>query len=150
LQALRTGSPVCVTVTLVDGLVLARSAFHHSVNCRSMVVFATAVEVTDLEEKRRALEAIVEHIVPGRGADARPPSDLELRVTRVVRVPIDEASAKVRTGGPRADPEDLELSVWAGEIPLLMCAGAPVGDAAVPPAAPVPGDATAYRRPARP
>lgn len=147
LQALRTGSAVCVTVTLVDGLVLARSAFHHSVNYRSVVVFATAVEVTDLEEKRRALEAIVEHIVPGRGAGTRAPTDLELRRTRVVRVPIDEASAKVRTGGPKDDPEDMELPVWAGEIPLRLCAGAPIADAAAPPVAPVPGHATAYRRP---
>ena len=150
LQALRTGSPVCVTVTLVDGLVLARSAFHHSVNYRSVVVFATAVEVTDLEERRRALEAIVEHIVPGRSAGTRPPSDLELRRTRVVWVPIDEASAKVRAGGPIDDHEDLELPVWAGEIPLRMCAGAPVADAITPPVAPAPGYATDYRRPTRP
>ncbi|HVS42966.1 MAG TPA: pyridoxamine 5'-phosphate oxidase family protein [Candidatus Dormibacteraeota bacterium] len=147
LAALRTGSPVCVTVTLVDGLVLARSAFHHSVNYRSVVVFATASEVTDPEEKRRALEAIVEHIVPGRGADARPVADLELRVTRVVRVPLDEASAKVRTGGPKDDPEDMELPVWAGEIPLRLAAGAPVADACAPARAPVPGYAAAYRRP---
>ena len=147
LAALRTGSPVCVTVTLVDGLVLARSAFHHSVNYRSVVVFATASEVTDPEEKRRALEAIVEHIVPGRGADARPVVDLELRVTRVVRVPLDEASAKVRTGGPKDDPEDMELPVWAGEIPLRLAAGAPVADAGAPARAPVPGYAAAYRRP---
>lgn len=147
LQALRTGAPVCVTVTLVDGLVLARSAFHHSVNYRSVVVFATAVEVTDPAEKRRALEAVVEHVVPGRGADARPVTDLELRVTRVVRVPLDEASAKVRTGGPKDDPEDLELAVWAGEIPLRLSAGAPVSDAADPARTPVPGYATAWRRP---
>jgi nitroimidazol reductase NimA-like FMN-containing flavoprotein (pyridoxamine 5'-phosphate oxidase superfamily) len=150
LAALRTGSPVCVTVTLVDGLVLARSAFHHSMNYRSVVVYGVAPEVSDDEEKRRALEAIVEHIVPGRGADARPPNDVELRRTRVVRVPIDEASAKVRTGGPIDDPEDLELPVWAGVIPLRMCAGAAVDDAAVPPVAPAPAYVTAYRRPARP
>ena len=150
LQALRTGSRVCVTITLVDGLVLARSAFLHSVNYRSVVVFATAVEVTDLEEKRRALAAIVEHIVPGRGAGTRPPTELELQVTRVLRVPIDEASAKVRTGGPKDDPEDLELPVWAGEIPLRLCAGAPVADPGAPPAAAVPGYATDYRRPGAP
>ena len=147
LAALRTGSPVCVTVTLVDGLVLARSAFHHSVNYRSVVVFATASEVTDPEEKRHALEAIVEHVAPGRGADARPVTDLELRVTRVVRVPLEEASAKVRTGGPKDDPEDLELPVWAGEIPLHLAAGAPVTDAGAPARAPVPGYASGYRRP---
>ena len=113
-----SGVPVCVTVTLVDGLVLARSAFHHSINYRSVVVHGTGTEVTDEEEKRAALAAVVEHIVPGRGADARPPTSSELRATRVVRVPLDEASAKVRTGGPKDDPEDLDLPVWAGQVPL--------------------------------
>ena len=112
------GVPVCVTVTLVDGLVLARSAFHHSINYRSVVIYGTGVEVTDDEEKRAALAAVVEHIVPGRGADARPPTTSELRATRVVRVPLHEASAKVRTGGPKDDPEDLDLPVWAGQVPL--------------------------------
>jgi hypothetical protein len=146
LQALRTGSPVCVTVTLVDGLVLARSAFHHSVNYRSVVVYGTATEVVDPEEKRRALDAVVEHVVPGRGADARPANDLELRVTRVVRIPLDEASAKVRTGGPKDDTEDLDLPVWAGEIPLDVRAGAPITDAGAPVRVPAPGYATGYRR----
>ena len=146
LQALRTGSPVCVTVTLVDGLVLARSAFHHSVNYRSVVVFGTATEVVDPEEKRRALDAVVEHVVPGRGADARPVNDLELRVTRVVRIPLDEASAKVRTGGPKDDPEDMDLPVWAGEIPLALRAGAPVTDEGAPVHVAAPGYATGYRR----
>ena len=120
--------PVCVTVTLVDGLVLARSAFHHSINYRSVVVYGTGTEVTDVEEKRAALAAVVEHIVPGRGADARPPTAAELRATRVVRVPLDEASAKVRTGGPKDDPEDLDLPVWAGQVPLRMVPSAPVAD----------------------
>jgi hypothetical protein len=147
LAALRTGSPVCVTVTLVDGLVLARSAFHHSVNYRSVVVFAVATEVTDLEEKRRALEAVVEHIVPGRGADARPPSDIELRTTRVVRLPIDEASAKVRTGGPKDDPEDMGMAVWAGEVPLRLAPGVPIADPAIPAGVEAPGYVSGYRRP---
>lgn len=147
LAALRTGSPVCVTVTLVDGLVLARSAFHHSVNYRSVVVFAVATEVTEIEEKRRALTAIVEHIVPGRGADARPPSDVELRTTRVVRLPIDEASAKVRTGGPIDDPEDMELPVWAGEVPLRVVPGSPVADPDTPAGVEAPGYVSGYRRP---
>ena len=146
LQALRTGSPVCVTVTLVDGLVLARSAFHHSVNYRSVVVFGTAEEVVDPAEKHRALAAIVEHIVPGRGADARPVTDLELRVTRVVRLSLDEASAKVRTGGPKDDPEDMDLPVWAGEIPLRLQAGPPVADPSAPAQAGPPAYVTGYRR----
>ena len=120
------GIPVCVTVTLVDGLVLARSAFHHSINYRSVVIFGTATEVTADQEKHAALAAVVEHIVPGRGAHARPPTTSELRATRVVRVPLQEASAKVRTGGPKDDPEDLDLPVWAGQVPLRIVPGAPV------------------------
>lgn len=147
LAALRTGSPVCVTVTLLDGLVLARSAFHHSMNYRSVVVFAVATEVTDLEEKRRALQAIVEHIVPGRGADARPPSDLELRTTRVVRLPIDEASAKVRTGGPIDDPEDMGLPVWAGEVTLRVVPGPAVAAPDILAGVEAPGYVAGYRRP---
>ena len=138
LRAAGSGQPVCVTVTLIDGLVFARSAFHHSINYRSVVIFGTAEDVTDLEEKRDALVAVVEHIVPGRGADARPPTDSELRATRIIRIRIDEASAKVRTGGPADDPEDLDLPVWAGHLPLIPAAGHPVpapdlrGDVAVP------------------
>ncbi|HEY7815718.1 MAG TPA: pyridoxamine 5'-phosphate oxidase family protein [Nakamurella sp.] len=138
LRAAGSGQPVCVTVTLIDGLVFARSAFHHSINYRSVVIFGTAEDVTDLEEKRDSLVAVVEHIAPGRGADARPPTDSELRATRIIRIRIDEASAKVRTGGPADDPEDLDLPVWAGHLPLLPTAGQPVpapdlrGDVAVP------------------
>jgi uncharacterized protein len=128
LRVLATGAPACVTVTLVDGLVLARSAFHHSLNYRSVVIFGRAIEVTDVEEKRKAVTAIVEHIVPGRAADARPPTDAELRATRVVSMAISEASAKVRTGGPKDDPQDMGLPVWAGHVPLRLAAGAPVAD----------------------
>lgn len=128
LRALATGAPACVTVTLVDGLVLARSAFHHSLNYRSVVIFGCATEVTDIEEKRTALTAIVEHIVPGRAADARPPTDAELRATRVVSMSISEASAKVRVGGPNDDPEDLLRPVWAGHVPLRLVADVPVAD----------------------
>ena len=139
--------PVCVTVTLVDGLVMARSAFHHSINYRSVVVYGTGTEVTDVEEKRAALAAVVEHIVPGRGADARPPTVEELRATRVVRVPLDEASAKVRTGGPKDDDEDLALPVWAGQLPLRMVPSAPVADNDHPVSVAVPDYLTEYTRP---
>lgn len=128
LRALATGAPACVTVTLVDGLVLARSAFHHSLNYRSVVIFGCATEVADIEEKRTALTAIVEHIVPGRAADARPPSDAELRATRVVSMSISEASAKVRVGGPNDDPQDISRPVWAGHVPLRLVADEPVDD----------------------
>ncbi len=123
-----SGAPICVTVTLVDGLVMARSAFHHSINYRSVVVYGTGTEVTDAEEKQAALAAVVEHIVPGRAADARPPTPAELRATRVVRIPLAEASAKVRCGGPKDNPEDLALPVWAGQLPLRMVPSAPIAD----------------------
>ncbi len=147
LRQASSGVPVCVTVTLVDGLVMARSAFHHSINYRSVVVHGTGTEVTDLEEKRNALAAVVEHIVPGRGVDARPPTASELRATRVVRVPLGEASAKVRTGGPKDDPEDLALPIWAGEVPLRMVPGPPLVDAGHPVTVPTPGYLVDYARP---
>jgi len=141
---------VCLTVTLLDGLVMARSAFHHSVNYRSVVLFGPAVEVTDPGEKRRALSALVEHIVPGRAQDARPPNDEELRATRVIKVRIEEASAKARTGGPKDDPADLLLQdIWAGEVPLTMTAGEPVADSTVPVTLAVPAYLNPYRRPRR-
>jgi nitroimidazol reductase NimA-like FMN-containing flavoprotein (pyridoxamine 5'-phosphate oxidase superfamily) len=118
LRSLAAGAPVCVTVTLLDGLVLARSAFHHSMNYRSVVVFGTATAVEDRDAKLAALEALIERIHPGRWTEARPPSDAELRQTLVVSVPLAEASAKVRSGPPIDDAEDYALDVWAGEIPL--------------------------------
>jgi nitroimidazol reductase NimA-like FMN-containing flavoprotein (pyridoxamine 5'-phosphate oxidase superfamily) len=142
------GGSVCVTVTLIDGLVLARSAFHHSINYRSVVIFGVAHEVEDLDEKRRALMAFVDHVVPGRSTDTRPPSDSELRATRVVKVEIVEASAKVRDGGPKDDPEDCALTgIWAGELPLQVVPGAPVPDDAAPVTAPVPSYVVSYQRP---
>lgn len=138
LGALAGGCPACITVTLLDGLVLARSAKHHSVNFRSVMLFGIARLVTDDEEKVAALRAVVEHMVPGRGADARPPSAEELRATKVLAFPIEEGSAKVRTGGPVEDPDDLGLPVWAGEVPLRMVAGSPVPDDAVPATVEVP------------
>jgi nitroimidazol reductase NimA-like FMN-containing flavoprotein (pyridoxamine 5'-phosphate oxidase superfamily) len=147
LRTLGAGAPACVTVTLVDGLVLARSAFHHSINYRSVVVFGTAREVTDRDEKQAALTAVVDHIVPGRSADARPPNDEELRATRVVRLALAEASAKVRTGGPKDDASDYHLPVWAGHIPLRLVAGQPVPGDGIDPQVEAPAYATAYRRP---
>src|SRR5215467_4439850 len=117
LRTLSGGIDACVTVTLIDGLVLARSAFHHSMNYRSVVIFGRATPVADLDERRAALDALVEHIVPGRGVDARPPTEKELRGTLVLAMPLDECSVKARTGDPKDDAEDLDLDVWAGVIP---------------------------------
>jgi nitroimidazol reductase NimA-like FMN-containing flavoprotein (pyridoxamine 5'-phosphate oxidase superfamily) len=142
------GAEVCVTVTLVDGLVLARAAFHHSINFRSVTIYGNATEVTDKDEKRRALDAVVEHIVPGRGADARGPNDSEVRATRVIRVPIAEASAKVRTGGPKDDAEDMDLPIWAGQVPLHTVAEPPIADDGLPAGVDVPFYACNYARPA--
>jgi uncharacterized protein len=145
LRSLAGGIEACVTITLVDALVLARSAFHHSMNYRSVMVFGRVTSVDDAEEKYAALHALVEHVVPGRMADARPPSDKELRATSVLRLPITEASAKVRTGGPNDDPEDLALPIWAGQIPLSTSYGSPIPE---PDAnATVPAYAAAYGRP---
>ncbi|MEU4998778.1 pyridoxamine 5'-phosphate oxidase family protein [Streptomyces sp. NPDC021622] len=112
------GLQVCLTVTHVDGLVLARSAFHHSINYRSVVVHGTAYQVTDPEEKRTALDALVDHVVPGRSADSRPANTKELAATAVLRLDLTEVSAKVRTGGPNDEPEDLDLPYWTGVVPL--------------------------------
>jgi len=147
LRALRDGTPVCLTVTHVDGLVLARSAFHHSVNYRSVVVHAQGVEVTDPEERRRALDATVDHVVPGRARDVRPPNEEELRRTMVVRLPLAEASAKVRSGGPIDDEEDLALSFWAGVVPVGPAFGSPLGDGLLRPDIAVPDYLVGYSRP---
>jgi hypothetical protein len=131
-RALRTAAggtvEVCVTVTLLDGLVLARSAFHHSMNYRSVVVYGTAAKVEDPAEKVAALEAVVEHVLAGRSAGCRTPDEREVKGTLVLRVPLDEASAKVRTGGPKDDDDDLDLPVWAGHVPLRLVAGDPIAD----------------------
>jgi nitroimidazol reductase NimA-like FMN-containing flavoprotein (pyridoxamine 5'-phosphate oxidase superfamily) len=145
-KALAAGAPACVTVTLLDGIVLARSGFHHSMNYRSVVVLGTATEVTDAEEKQRALEAIVEHVVPGRVASVRPPSEGEMRATRVVTLPLDEASAKVRTGPPKDDEADYALDVWAGELPLRLQPGEPVADPRLAAGLAPPRHVTGWRR----
>ncbi|MER5634922.1 pyridoxamine 5'-phosphate oxidase family protein [Streptomyces nitrosporeus] len=134
-----TGLPVCLTVTHVDGLVLARSAFHHSINYRCVVVHGTAVTVTDPDERRIALDAIVDQVVPGRSRDSRPADTKELAATAVVRLDLDELSAKVRTGGPNDDPADLSLPYWAGVVPLTRGHAAPVPADDLDPAIPAPG-----------
>lgn len=128
LKNLSQGGPVCVTVTLLDGLVLARSVYNHSMNYRSVTVFGMAREVTDREEKLMAVEALVEHVVSGRSGDARAPSEPELKATRVVKLDLSEASAKIRSGPPKDNPEDLALPVWAGVIPMVQTALAPEQD----------------------
>ncbi|MCH9002333.1 MAG: pyridoxamine 5'-phosphate oxidase family protein [Planctomycetes bacterium] len=128
LDGITSGTGACVTVTLVDGLVLARSAFHHSMNYRSVVILARGVEIADSEDKSGILDALMEHTVPGRLRDARPPSKKELDATKIVALPIDEASAKIRTGPPVDDESDYALPVWAGVIPLSCVAGVPLPD----------------------
>ncbi|MER7990793.1 pyridoxamine 5'-phosphate oxidase family protein [Streptomyces noursei] len=120
------GLAVCVTVTHVDGLVLAKSAFHHSINYRSVVVHGTAHQVTDEEEKKSALDALVDHVLPGRAADSRPANAKELAATAVLRLDLREVSAKVRTGGPSDEPEDLALPHWSGVLPVAAAYGAPI------------------------
>ena len=146
LRTLKDGVPVCLTVSLVDGLVLARSTFHHSINYRSVLVFGTATEVTGLPEKHAALTAIVEHIVPGRTSEARPATDKEVRGTLVLALPIDEASAKVRTGPPIDEAADLELACWGGVLPLANLPGPPIPDAHVAPGTAVPSSVAGFTR----
>lgn len=119
---------ICLTATLLDGLVLARSAVHHSVNYRSVVVFGQAERIESSDGKREALQAFTEKLMPGRWGDARPPTEKELRAVGVLRLPLAEASAKVRTGGPLDDDEDYELPVWAGTIDLRITASSPKPD----------------------
>lgn len=128
MQAVETGAPVCITVTLLDGVVLARSLFDHSMNYRTVVVLGRASPITDPERKREALIALTEHLVPGRAADARGPSDPELKATAVLELPLEEASAKVRTGPPGESKRDTDPGVWAGVIPLRVCADEPITD----------------------
>jgi uncharacterized protein len=128
LRQMKEGIPVCITVTLLDGLVLARSVFNHSMNYRSVVILGKAVLVDNAEEKLDALRMLSEHILPGRWDDARQPNERELKQTSVLRVPIEEFSAKVRTGPPIDDDEDYSFPTWAGVVPLEMKAGAPIDD----------------------
>ena len=128
LRSLDAGIDICLTVTLVDGFVLARSAFHHSMNYRSVVVLGKAKLVTDPVEKREALRCFTNHIVPGRWEEVRQPTDQELKATTVLALPLEEVSAKVRTGPPVDDEEDYSLPIWAGVVPLRSQVGEPVPD----------------------
>jgi len=146
LRALRDGAPGCLTVTHIDGLVLARSAFHHSVNYRSVVAHGAGVEVTDPEERKRALDATVDQVANGRAKDVRPPNDEELRRTMVVRMSLAEASAKMRSGEPIEDPDDLGLPHWAGVLPMRQAFGEPTGDSLLQHDIDVPGYLVDYSR----
>jgi nitroimidazol reductase NimA-like FMN-containing flavoprotein (pyridoxamine 5'-phosphate oxidase superfamily) len=147
LRGMRAGDEVCVNVTLVDGLAVARAAFHNSMNYRSVVVFGQARVVEDVEEKRMALEAVTEHAVPGRWADSRPMTEKEYKGTLMVAVPLNEASAKVRTGPPGDDDEDYDLPIWAGVVPLAVVPGEPVDDPKLRVDVDVPDYLRNYRRP---
>ena len=148
LRALGEGIPACVTVTLLDGIVLARSVFEHSMNYRSVVVLGTATAVVDPDEKHAVLQAFTEKLLPGRWADARTPTRKELKATSILSVPLDEASAKVRDGAPDdGDTPDAELDVWAGHIPLTVKALAPVAAPDLRAGIPVPAYAKRYSRP---
>jgi nitroimidazol reductase NimA-like FMN-containing flavoprotein (pyridoxamine 5'-phosphate oxidase superfamily) len=149
LRTIADGVPVCVTATLLDGVVFARSAFNSSMNYRSAVVLGKARRVEDPEEQRRGFGALVEHVAAKRSGEARMPSDDELRKTLLLRLPIEEASAKVRAGPPKDDPDDLGLPIWAGVLPLALVAGEPDPDPALDPALPVPPSVRGYRRPGR-
>ena len=145
-QTLGKGVDVCITVTLVDGVVMARSAFHHSMNYRSVVIFGMATLLDDPAAKREALQVFTEHVAPGRWEEIRQPSEKELRSTTVLAVPLNEVSAKVRTGPPLDEEEDYALPVWAGVLPLELTPTAPVADDRLPPETPVPGYVRAYSR----
>jgi uncharacterized protein len=149
LRTLQKEIDVCVTVTLVDGLVLARSAFHHSMNYRSVVVFGKAEVVGEPGEKMEALRALSDHMIPGRWDEVRGPSPEEMKATLVLALPLAEASAKVRTGPPLDDEEDYALSVWAGVIPLRTVADPPISDARLPRGIEPPACAREYKRPAK-
>jgi nitroimidazol reductase NimA-like FMN-containing flavoprotein (pyridoxamine 5'-phosphate oxidase superfamily) len=146
LRQMKEGVPVCVTVTLLDGLVLARSIFNHSMNYRSVVILGKATLVDDPEEKLAALRLLSEHIIPGRWADSRQPNERELKATSVLRVPIKEFSAKVRVGPPIDDEGDYSFPTWAGVVPLEMRAGVPIDDSRILPGQTAPEYARQYTR----
>lgn len=146
LRALKTGIDVCVTVTLIDGLVLARSAFHHSMNYRSVVILGRATLIEEREEKLAVLYALSEHMIPGRWHEAREPTEAELQQTTVLSLPIDEGSAKIRTGPPLDDEEDYAMNVWAGILPMHLTTGDPIADPRLPPNIEVPDYVVSYRR----
>jgi uncharacterized protein len=147
LRDLRDGREVCLVTTLLDGLVFARSAAHHSMNYRSAIVYGTAREVTDPDERWRAQSALVDHVCAGRAEQARMPNARELRETMILAIPLEEASAKVRTGPPLDDEDDVVLPIWAGVLPLGTVAGSPEDAPDLPAGVEVPGNVAAYRRP---
>ena len=146
MRALAEEIEICVTVTLIDGLVLARSAFHHSMNYRSVVAFGTAKIIKDENEKMEALRLFTEHIVPNRWREVRPPNQNELKATMVLALPLTEASAKICTGNPIDDAEDYEINVWAGVLPLAVKAGEPLPDEQIKPEIALPDYVANYRR----
>ena len=146
LRQMKEEMPVCITVTLLDGLVLARSVFNHSMNYRSVVILGKATLVDDPVEKLAALRILSEHILPGRWDDSRQPNERELKATSVLRVPIEEFSAKVRVGPPIDDEEDYSFPTWAGVVPLEMVVGTPIDDARLLPGKEVPAYARNYTR----
>ncbi|HUN63389.1 MAG TPA: pyridoxamine 5'-phosphate oxidase family protein [Candidatus Sulfotelmatobacter sp.] len=145
LRGLSAGWPVCVTVTLIDGMVLARSVFNQSMNYRSVVALGRATLIENADEKLRALQAFTNKLIPGRWDDARQPNEKELKATSVLKLPLTEVSAKVRTGGVEDDVEDYSFPVWAGIIPLKIVSGEPVRDDRCDPAIPVPAYAANFR-----
>jgi uncharacterized protein len=146
LRRVDEGVPVCVTVTLLDGLVLARSIFNHSMNYRSVVILGTAHAVTDPQEKLEALRLLSEHIIPGRWAESRQPNEKELKATSILKLPIEEFSAKVRQGPVIDDEDDYSFATWAGVVPLTMVAGEPIDDARLMPGLKAPEYAKNYTR----
>jgi uncharacterized protein len=147
LRAIKQGLPVAIAVTIVDGIRFARSMFEHSMNYRTVIVYGSAQEVTDPDELRSVFDTITDHVAPGRSADARKPNDDELRQTTFVRIPLDEASAKVSEGFPEEPDSDLALDVWAGILPLRLTPGEPVGDPLLRPETTVPDYVIGWRRP---
>ena len=133
IQYAASGKPLGITVTHIDGIVLARSVFHHSMNYRSVVVFGSGHLVDDMDEKTEAMRLFTEHIMPGRWDDVRQPNGVEMKATSIVAVPIDSASAKIRTGGPKDEDEDYALPIWAGVLPLTTEVGKPIADDVLPP-----------------
>lgn len=146
MRHLAAGGEVCITITLVDGIVLARSVFHHSINYRSVVIFGHGETITDPAERLAALEAFTERLVPGRWQEVRLPNPIELKQTAVVAVPIDTASAKIRSGPPGDDEADMNLPVWAGVLPLQQIVGSPLPDPALPDGVGLPESVRHYHR----
>ena len=141
------GTPLAVTVTHIDGLVMARSAFHHSVNYRSVIILGVATLVTSYAEKLAVMKGLIDHVARGRWDHIRQPTEKELDATSVLSIPIDEASAKLRSGGPIDDEADYAMPIWAGEIPLMTTTLAPVADSRLNPATPIPAHVAEYRLP---